>query len=91
MPPHTSENYLQNEMGFVVARKHAQKLRAMAILLGGVLPVAIVWFAGGTITPQSQAALALALGSHIAGVFVERWLFFAEAKHVVTLYYGDAH
>ncbi len=23
------------------------------------------------------------------GVFVERWLFFAEAKHVVTLYYGD--
>jgi DMSO reductase anchor subunit len=26
---------------------------------------------------------------HIMGVFVERWLFFAEAKHVVTLYYGD--
>ena len=93
MPPHTSENYLQHEMGFVVARKHAQKLRVMAILLGGVMPVAIVWFAGDMATAQSQAtlALALALGSHIAGVFVERWLFFAEAKHVVTLYYGDAH
>jgi DMSO reductase anchor subunit len=24
-------------------------------------------------------------------VFVERWLFFAEAKHSVTLYYGDVH
>ena len=23
----------------------------------------------------------------IAGAFVERWLFFAEAKHLVTLYY----
>ena len=24
------------------------------------------------------------------GVFFERWLFFAEAQHVVTLYYGEA-
>jgi len=23
-----------------------------------------------------------------AGVLIERWLFFAEAKHAVTLYYG---
>jgi DMSO reductase anchor subunit len=22
------------------------------------------------------------------GIFVERWLFFAEARHAVTLYYG---
>jgi DMSO reductase anchor subunit len=28
---------------------------------------------------------------HMVGVFVERWLFFAEAKHSVTLYYGDVH
>jgi len=27
MPPHTSQNYLQHEMGFVVARKHAAQLR----------------------------------------------------------------
>jgi len=25
-----------------------------------------------------------------SGVVVERWLFFAEAEHVVTLYYGEA-
>ena len=24
-----------------------------------------------------------------AGITAERWLFFAEAKHVVTLYYGE--
>jgi DMSO reductase anchor subunit len=30
----------------------------------------------------------LAALSATAGVLVERWLFFAEAKHSVTLYYG---
>jgi len=28
---------------------------------------------------------------HLVGVMVERWLFFAEAKHTVTLYYGARH
>ena len=85
MPPHTEENYLQHEMGFVVARKHADKLRMIALLLGGGLPVMIL-----VLAPASAGALAVAVLAHIAGMFVERWLFFAEAKHVVTLYYGEA-
>ena len=49
----------------------------------------------------SAPATALATGDWIAkiatmaavlvqapGILVERWLFFAEAKHTVTLYYG---
>jgi DMSO reductase anchor subunit len=35
--------------------------------------------------------LGVAVIAHMAGIFVERWLFFAEAKHSVTLYYGDTH
>ena len=31
---------------------------------------------------------ALAVLSHIAGVLTLRWLFFAQAEHVVGLYYG---
>ena len=85
MPPHTSENYLQHEMGFVVARKHADKLRMIALLLGGGMPVVIL-----VLAPASAGALAVAVLAHVAGMFVERWLFFAEAKHVVTLYYGEA-
>jgi DMSO reductase anchor subunit len=85
MPPHTEENYLQHEMGFVVARKHADKLRMIAVALGGGVPVLILLLA-----PASAGALAVAVLAHIAGMFVERWLFFAEAKHVVTLYYGEA-
>jgi DMSO reductase anchor subunit len=84
MPPHTEENYLQHEMGFVVARRHADKLRMIALLLGGGLPVLIL-----VLAPASAGALAVAVLAHVAGMFVERWLFFAEAKHVVTLYYGE--
>jgi DMSO reductase anchor subunit len=32
----------------------------------------------------------LAACSGLCGVLLERWLFFAEAKHSVTLYYGTA-
>ena len=85
MPPHTSENYLQTEMGFVVARRHALKLRVMSILAGGLIPLLVfISF------PSSSLLLGLALVLHFVGVFIERWLFFAEAKHVVSLYYGEA-
>jgi DMSO reductase anchor subunit len=33
-------------------------------------------------------ASVLAAVAQFAGMLVERWLFFAEAKHTVTLYYG---
>ena len=72
-------------MGFVVARKHADKLRMIAIGLGGVVPVLVLLMA-----PASASALAFGLIAHVAGMFVERWLFFAEARHVVTLYYEGA-
>ena len=35
-----------------------------------------------------SALLALAVLSLTLGLVVERWLFFAEAKHAVALYYG---
>ena len=37
--------------------------------------------------PALLCALAAALSAS-GGILVERWLFFAEAKHSVTLYYG---
>ena len=86
--PHTEENFLLKEMGFRVARKHAKKLRSIAALLFGALPLALIllffWVGGGVAT----ALAVLAALSAMAGVLVERWLFFAEAKHTVRLYYG---
>jgi DMSO reductase anchor subunit len=36
----------------------------------------------------SHVMALIAVIAHIAGVFVSRWLFFAQAEHVVGLYYG---
>jgi DMSO reductase anchor subunit len=86
--PHTSENYLLKEMGFAIARKHASRLRRMALNLGLLLPGILLIFAGvsGGVTQLVLLIIALVLG--LAGVVVERWLFFAEARHAVTLFYG---
>jgi sulfite dehydrogenase (quinone) subunit SoeC len=86
--PHTEENYLLKEMGFRIARKHAQKLRRIALIAGFVLPLAAVlaaWFAPHAV---DVALLAVAIVLNAVGTVTERWLFFAEAKHTVTLYYG---
>lgn len=88
--PHTSENYLLKEMGFKIARKHAAKLRRLAMLLGFGVPAilaSIPLFAAGWIAICS-VLVAVALAT--IGIFIERWLFFAEARHAVVLYYGAA-
>ncbi len=86
--PHTEENYLLKEMGFRIARKHAVKLRRIALVAGFLLPLAAVIAA--LLTPHLVAIilLALAIVLNAIGTVTERWLFFAEAKHTVTLYYG---
>ena len=86
--PHTQENYLQKEMGYQIARKHSQKLRQLAIAAGFAAPVLLITLAH--ISPAATAAPLAVLAVLVAaiGVLIERWLFFAEAKHAVTLYYG---
>lgn len=81
-PPHTGPNYLLRELVFQVGRKHAVKLRWVALGLGYALPAALL------LAPFSHALALLAVLSHLAGIAASRWLFFAEAEHVVGLYYG---
>lgn len=81
-PPHTGPNYLLREMVHQVGRKHARKLRAITFVLGYGLPVVLL------LLPFSHVLAAVAAVSHLAGIAVSRWLFFAEAEHVVGLYYG---
>ena len=85
--PHVTENYLTREMGFRIARKHAGRLRRVAMGVGLTLPGALALLA--LAFPASAAALLpLAAVAALAGAIVERWLFFAEAKHAVMAYYG---
>jgi sulfite dehydrogenase (quinone) subunit SoeC len=80
--PHTSVNYVQKEMGYAVARRHSEKLRRLVlVLLAFAFAIMLL-------------ALDLPYLSIVAAFFallaaaVERWLFFAEAQHVATLFYG---
>jgi len=87
-PPHTGTNYLREEMGYKVARKHAQKLRIITNITLIVVPFVLILSA--TLHPSiGMITTVLAALSAAIGVVTERWLFFAEAKHVVSLYYGD--
>jgi sulfite dehydrogenase (quinone) subunit SoeC len=81
-PAHTAGNYLKREMIFVVGRKHAAKLRKLALVLASVAPAVVL------LLPLGVWGVALAAILHLTGAFAARWLFFAEAEHVVGLYYG---
>ena len=84
--PHTQANYLTREMGYVVARRNSVKLRRFAMSLFGVLPLALALVA--LVLPvAAPGVLAAAALCTLAGAVVERWLFFAQARHLVTLYY----
>jgi DMSO reductase anchor subunit len=87
-PPHEGPNYLTREMIHRVGRRHAVRLRRIALVAGAAVPIATVALslaAGGLWPLLLVGALA-----HVLGLLAERWLFFAEAKHVVGLYYGEA-
>jgi sulfite dehydrogenase (quinone) subunit SoeC len=85
--PHTEANYLTKEMGFVLARKHSRRLRTISVLLFAALPIilcVLVWILSPKI---SNYLLLFATFFAYVGAAVERWLFFAEAKHTVMQYY----
>ena len=81
-PPHTGSNYLLREMAYAVGRKHVQRLQVIGLTLGFALPVVLL------VLPFSHWTALIAVISHIAGILAARWLFFAQAEHVVGLYYG---
>ena len=85
-PPHTQPNYAMREMGYQVARRHAAKLRRLAatLLFGVPLVATLLQFAPLPIPAKLALAIVSVLSAG-AGVLTERWLFFAEAEHVVVL------
>jgi DMSO reductase anchor subunit len=81
-PPHTGSNFLLREFVHVVGRRHAKRLRVIGFALAFALPLVLL------LLPFSHWIALLAVAAHVAGVLALRWLFFAEAEHVVGLYYG---
>ena len=86
--PHTEENFVLKEMGYRIARKHAAALRRIVHGAAFALPVVLLTaaMAAGPLLAAILSALAALV--QLTGMLVERWLFFAEARHTVSLYYG---
>ena len=88
--PHSSDNYLMKEMGFMVARKHAGKLRKIAMIAGFAVPATLA-LATMAIPQAGASGMLIIIGIVFMtpGLLAERWLFFAEARHAVSQYYRD--
>ncbi|NEX45733.1 dimethyl sulfoxide reductase anchor subunit family protein [Pseudotabrizicola algicola] len=81
-PAHTAGSYLLREMIYVVGRRHVKRLRVIALGVGVALPILALLVVPGV------GGFGLAIILYLLGAFAQRWLFFAEAEHVVGLYYG---
>lgn len=77
---HSHGTFLTHEFGFTVAREKARMLRWIAIVCAFVVPMILCYF-----TKWFWLASIICM----IGLLVERWLFFAEAEHVVRLYHGQ--
>jgi len=87
--PHSQANFVMREMGYRIARKHTQTLRIVVLVLLFAAPILLCLSAANAGGFVAVAALLLATISAAAGVVTERWLFFAEAEHVVVNFYGQ--
>jgi DMSO reductase anchor subunit len=85
--PVTEESYLTREMAFVLARKHSARLRRAAVVLFAAVPALAI-----AISLPSGAGWLAVVAALVAccGIFVERWLFFAEARHAVAAFFPRA-
>ncbi len=88
-PPHMTDNFLLKEMGFRIARKHALKLRRITHVTAFAVPLVGLVVALVLQGPVAAGGAVVAALSASFGVVLERWLFFAEARHTVMLYYGE--
>ncbi len=79
----SSDNFLTKEFGYQVSVRAIYILQLIALGLIAIVPAALLIY-----TRQNELALMAAVAINYAGIFIERWLFFAQAKHVVNLYYG---
>lgn len=81
---HTSGTFLTDEFGYSKPVSVIAMLRWVVYGFGFIVPAIILALWNG-----AHFAILMAISFAFTGVLVERWLFFAEARHVVTLYHGN--
>lgn len=79
---HTSNGFLNNEFGYTVEANKIICLRVLMLVLAFLVPLLLLLSGSSTL-------IVIAALLTVSGLLVERWLFFAEARHVVRLFHGD--
>jgi DMSO reductase anchor subunit len=79
---HSRGTFLTREFVARVSPARIASARALAVVAGFALPAVAV-----ALEPELAW---LAFGACMIGLMAERWLFFAEARHTVRLYHGEA-
>ena len=80
------DSFLNREFSYKAPAQRLKALRRVVYLVAFVIPLLLLvaLVQGGGAWLAALATLLL-----LAGLLVERWLFFAEARHTVNLYYGQ--
>lgn len=82
---HTAGTFLTDEFGYDPRKDTIDNIKMGVFLLGFIAPVLVF---ASILSGAPEAVAWLAAISSLIGIGMERWLFFAEAKHVVRLYHG---
>ena len=82
---HSAGTFLTDEFGYQISAERVRVLRISVIGLAFAIPV--LFIALMLANPLTILAV-FAAASGSLGTFLERWLFFAEARHAVVVYHG---
>ncbi|ALG67938.1 dimethyl sulfoxide reductase anchor subunit family protein [Beggiatoa leptomitoformis] len=78
---HTADTFVTREFNYSISALQIRILRSIVFIMGFILPAILLGYA-------SVVSQWLAVIIAYSGILLERWLFFAEARHVVNLYHG---
>jgi len=83
---HTGGTFLTDEFGYKVAERKLFRIKILSIFSGFIIPFFLIYMY--SFIYENIALCSLAIFLSFIGMISERWLFFAQAKHVVNLYHG---
>jgi DMSO reductase anchor subunit len=83
---HSAPTFLNREFGYQVAADQLLRLRVLMVLVSFIVPLGLMFWVEQGATAN---VLVVAWFAMMAGLLLERWLFFAEARHVVRLFHGE--
>jgi len=84
---HTGGTFLTDEFGYDVGEKRLLRIKIFSIFSGFFAPFCLIYVYCYLYESILLCFMAIILA--FLGMIAERWLFFAQAKHVVNLYHGS--